>query len=154
MSSTPHDESASSRILSLALNGDIQAQFELAQHLQADNQFEVAAGWFKKAALQGHPEAALQCGLLYLNAAEPSQRTDALYWLQKSASAGNSEAEFQLSNAYESGLGVRIDPDESLRWLRMAANHGNVNAQKKLKGLTDFLDIFDTDQSKRKGSIA
>jgi uncharacterized protein len=139
----------SAAFVSRALNGDIQAQFEMALALEEEKQLDTAAGWYSKAATQGHAQAALHAGLLCLKGDKTVQQ-GAVYWMQRAASSGNSEAEFQLALIYERGIGVRMDPDESLRWLRQAAVHGNKRAVEKLEKLSGFLDQLIPDPPRRK----
>src|SRR5262245_41652980 len=106
------DNTNSSAVLSQALSGDVSAQVELAKSLEKEGQTEVALGWYKKAALQGHQEAAVLTGLLCLQS-DKSVQKDAFFWFQKAATQGYAEAEFQLALLYECGIGVKMDPDES-----------------------------------------
>ncbi|HEY9793229.1 MAG TPA: tetratricopeptide repeat protein [Candidatus Obscuribacterales bacterium] len=140
------DNSNSSAALSKALSGDVNAQVELAKSLETEGQADVALGWYKKAAIQGHSEAAILAGLLCLKSDSSVQR-DAFFWFQKAATQGSAEGEYQLALLYESGMGVKMDPDESLRWLRIAANHGHAKAIAKLDNLRLFLDSVSPDNN-------
>ena len=140
----------SAAFVSRALNGDVQAQFEMAKALEDEKQYETALGWYKKAALQGHVQASLGTGMLCLKG-DKSMHGDALYWLHKAVAGGSSEAEYQLALVYERGLGTRMDPDEALRWLRQAAKHGNPSAVEKLESLSGFIEQIVPNSPRRKG---
>jgi TPR repeat protein len=138
------DNSNSSAVLSRALSGDVNAQVELARSLEQEGQTEVALGWYKKAAVQGHSEAAILTGLLCMQSDKSIQK-DAFFWFQKAATQGSAEGEYQLALLYESGIGVKMDPDEALRWLRSAASHGHAKAIAKLDNLRLFLEQISPD---------
>lgn len=52
--------------------------------------------------------------------------------LQKKADSGDPSAEFALAKAYESGNGVRQNPEQAAIWYRKAAEQGNAKAQNSL----------------------
>jgi TPR repeat protein len=126
------------KALSDALRGGLNAQFELARSLEADGDFELACGWYKKAAMQGHNEAAYCCGMLCLKMkGEPMK--EAAYWLGRAATAGHVNAQHQLAVVLGNGYGVKHDPEESLRWHRIAASYGHKESKDKLEKLSNFL---------------
>lgn len=45
------------------------------------------------------------------------------------ASSGDSAAQYQLGLNYKNGLGVSVDREQSLHWVRLAADQGHINAQ-------------------------
>jgi TPR repeat protein len=146
----PQEEDSSSSVLSKALHGDVQAQFELSCLLIEEGQPEVAGGWFKKAALSGHVEAAFRVAMLCLEG-DAISRTDAMFWMQKAAAAGHAGAEYQLARMYEMGAGVKMNPDMALRFYRQAAQHGNAEAAEKLAELNLFIEQLPPNiQSKQK----
>jgi TPR repeat protein len=63
------------------------------------------------------------------------------------AEAGNAEAQFQIAKMYESGDGVKKDPQQTLDWLIKAADQGHAKARYTLgwmyaNGLTVRQDYF------------
>lgn len=156
MDSSSSGSQSSSSVLSKALNGDIEAQCQLAILLVEEGQIETAGGWFKKAALKGHVESAYRVAMLCLEG-DAISRSDAIFWMQKAASSGHTGAQYQMGRLHECGIGVKIDPDIALRWYRQAAQNGNKEARDKLAGLNTFIDQIFTDnrpKQKRSGGIA
>ena len=52
--------------------------------------------------------------------------------LKQRAAAGDAEAQFELGKAYECGRDVVVNLWESVKWYRLAAEHGAVDAQYNL----------------------
>ena len=52
-----------------------------------------------------------------------------MYWYQKAAEAGNSDAQFNLALCYERGHGVEQDFSKAVYWYQKAAEAGNSDAQ-------------------------
>jgi len=92
-----------------------------------------AAGWFQRAAEQGHPAAQTGLGLLYLSgdgvAKDPAL---AISWLRKAAELQYSSAEGHLGWAYCTGNGVEKNPKAAMQWLRRGAEQGNPFVENKL----------------------
>jgi TPR repeat protein len=59
--------------------------------------------------------------------------------LGRAANAGHVDAQHNLAVALERGMGVKLDPEESLRWHRIAASYGHPRSKEKLDSLNDFL---------------
>ena len=53
----------------------------------------------------------------------------AMEWFEKSATLGNSFAEYRMGKMYQKGEGVEPNPGASLYWLNLSAGHGNKYAQ-------------------------
>lgn len=120
-----------------ALSGVVEAQYQLAVYLEEEQKdYELAAGWFKKAAGQGHIESAFRAGLLCLNSSKTV--SEAAYWLTKAAQLGHARAQYQLANMYESGCGVGVDPEASLYWHREAAKRGDQSSLAKIQELNNW----------------
>jgi len=68
------------------------------------------------------------------NPAISSPKTSAvdLTALQSKAESGDGEAQFQMGQAFESGVSVKQNDAEAAKWYRMAAEHGNAAAQVQL----------------------
>lgn len=128
----------SAKFLSEALQGGLEAQFQLAKALEEDEDFDLARSWYQKAAGQGHIDAAYHCGMLCLKM-KGEEMKQAAFWLGKAANAGHVDAQHQLAVVLGNGYGVKHDPDESLRWHRIAASYGHPQSKAKLDSLNNFL---------------
>ena len=124
--------------LSDALRGGLQAQFDLAVALEEEGDNELAIGWYQKAAMQGHVEASFRAGMLCLKV-KGERMKEASYWLGRAANAGHVDAQHNLAIVLENGYGTKLDPEESLRWHRIAASYGHKLSQDKLEKLNKFL---------------
>lgn len=99
----------------------------------------------RKAAEAGDRNAQFELGS-YLEKCNTTQNiAEIAEWFQKAADQGHPDAQFRMGQAYELGLGVKRDAaraieyyqgaaeggrdDARLRWLNLAANEGDVNAQ-------------------------
>jgi hypothetical protein len=63
-----------------------------------------------------------------------------MYWFNKAAAHGNSDAENQLGWMYQFGQGVATDNARALTWYGLAADLGNIRGQNNLQTLTDNLE--------------
>jgi TPR repeat protein len=132
------ENARSSKVLSEALQGGLEAQFQLAKALEEDDDLELARAWYQKAAGQGHVESAYHCGMLCIKMKGEAMK-QAAYWLGKAANAGHVDAQHQLAVVLGNGVGVKHDPEESLRWHRIAASYGHPQSKAKLDSLNSFL---------------
>lgn len=99
-----------------AVAGNADAQFNLGQAYKLGRgvsaDLNQAEQWYRKAALQGHPQAEDNYGLaLFQN----GKRAEAVPWLEKSANRGEPRAQFVLGTMYFNGDGVTRD------WVRAYA---------------------------------
>lgn len=125
------------KALSLALKGEVEAQYHLAMILEEELFIELAHGWYGKAAMQGHAEAAFRCGMLCLRE-QGEWAAQAPYWLERAANLGHTAAQYNLALVLEKGLGGRIDPEESLKWHRIAARAGHSASQARLDTMSSL----------------
>lgn len=108
---------------------DTEAAFELAQMYRATlpgkaSEAAKAWPWYRQAALQKHPKAALMLALLSANGeGVPRDDVEAARWLAVSSELGNAHAMFLLYNAYREGRGVERDPARAHGWLEESADH-------------------------------
>ena len=79
------------------------------------------AGWV----FAGPAEDAAKGVALY----ETKQYQDALPYLEKAATAGNTQAQLYLGNMYREGLGVKKEYAKTSPWFEKAAAAGNARAQ-------------------------
>ncbi|MCI0507367.1 MAG: sel1 repeat family protein [Gammaproteobacteria bacterium] len=85
----------------------------------------------------------LLCVVLYANAglvwaeesagaANPENLPTAVVWYMEMAKSGDADAQYNLGSVYETGFGVKADPDEAVRWYKEAADQDHQLAQLKL----------------------
>lgn len=107
-----------------AVAGDADAQFNLGQAYKlgrgVPTDQAMAEEWYRKAALQGHPQAEENYGLALF---EAGKRDQAVQWLQKAASRGAPRAQYVLGTMYFNGDGVAKD------WVRAYALTARASAQ-------------------------
>ena len=60
------------------------------------------------------------------------QAVDPLDDVKRAAEQGDSEAQYKLGCCYDSGNGVKIDPQEAMSWWTKAAKQNNPKAQYEL----------------------
>ncbi|WP_447724721.1 SPOR domain-containing protein [Sphingomonas koreensis] len=93
-----------------AAAGDADAQFNMGQAYKLGRgvpvDLAVAEEWYRKAALQGHPQAEESYGLTLF---ENNKRTQAAEWLAKAAGRGEARAQYVLGTMYFNGDGVERD---------------------------------------------
>ena len=102
----------------------------LMSHLAASG-CDPAHAWVVRAAEAGDVEAFTDMAAclrtnFYFGCPDLKQ---AAKWERKAAEAGNASAMFNLSVAYNRGDGVKQSPQESLRYLKMAAEKGDPSAE-------------------------
>lgn len=144
-------------IKNAAETGDADAQFEFGRMHEKGSgvpkDYNEAIAWYRKAAKQGNTEAQLSLGYIYsppdleyrksLEESERAERSVAKE-AERSIADGDTNAQNLLDSANQIIASSRreiedIDkrkliqnPTESLRWFRMAAGQGNVEAQRSL----------------------
>jgi TPR repeat protein len=92
-----------------------------------------AAEWYRRAAEQGHANAALNLGVMYASGrGVPRDRVEAARWFREAAERGDVHAQANLGYMHDNGIGVPQDHAEAMRWYRMAADQGYATAQNML----------------------
>lgn len=115
---------------------DAWTQNRIGDQYFDESNYENAAVWYEKAALQGNATA--QCNMGYLYAQGLGVKKDdakALYWYQKAADQGNAEGQQNLGLIYEYGYGVPKNQEQAIFWYRKATEQGVFSAQQRLKQL-------------------
>jgi TPR repeat protein len=98
--------------------------------------YQEAFQWFSKAAGQGHPDAQVNLGLMYVRGEGVTKNMDeAVKWFRSSAEQGNSVAQYNLGVCYLQGEGVSTDPQEAYKWLALATSQGDTQAREVLDKL-------------------
>ena len=130
--------------------GDPDAQFNLAQAYKLGRGVPVnliqAEQWYRRAALQNHPQAQDNYGLiLYQN----GKHGDAVRWLTLSAERGELRAMFVLGTMYFNGDSVAKDYPRAYALLSIAATAGQPKARDVLAQIDPYLTLADRQQGQR-----
>lgn len=97
----------------------------------------VAAGWFQRAATQGHVLGQHNLGNAYADGRGVAQNDAlAVQWWRKAAEAGDAIPQLRLARMYEEGRGVPTDLALATEWYRRAAARGNAQAADALRPWT------------------
>lgn len=146
------------KLLKLAKQGDVNAQYRLANAYYRKNVHEKdykdnlkyykdeAIKWYRKAAEQGHAKALKKLELVLNGEGNKQVSNDKnsgnsqydnieiseLKELFEQARFGDLNAQFYLGKAYAKGKDVPQDYKEAVKWYRKAAEQGNASAQNNL----------------------
>ena len=115
-----------------AARGDAEAQIQMGSlYENVKKDMSEAIKWYRKAAEQGHPDAAYFVGVAYLTGdGVKKDKEEALKWFFFAAERGSATSEFLIGKYYEFG---KKDLSEALKWYRRAARHGNKHAENMLR---------------------
>lgn len=123
-----------------AINGDVDAQFNLGQAYMSGRGIELnekkAEVWFGLAANQGHLQAINRYGLILF---KNGQREEAMPYLDKSAERGEHRAQYIVGTAYFNGELVEKDYIKAYALMSLASEAGLPQATKSLQEMKDFL---------------
>jgi TPR repeat protein len=99
--------------------------------------FGDAAGYFRKAAESGLPDAQYALSQLYAygKGVEKADDAEARRWLTEAAKSGSDTAQIELGIWLINGRGGAPDPVEGFRWLKGAAERGNPIAVNRMAHL-------------------
>lgn len=101
-----------------------------------NNDPELAAGWFFRAAEQGYADAQFNLGLMYVNGeGVPQDLIQAVELFQKAAEQGHVDAQNNLGAMYFIGEGVERNVNKAVEWFERAAAQGNEEAQANLEAI-------------------
>lgn len=101
-----------------------------------NNDPELAAGWFFRAAEQGYADAQFNLGLMYANGEGVEQdMAQAVDLFKKAANQGHVDAQNNLGAMYFTGDGVARDEKKAIEWFEKAAAQGNEDAQANLDAI-------------------
>lgn len=130
-----------------AERGDPDAQFNLGQAYKLGRGVPVnliqAEEWYRRAALQNHPQAQDNYGLiLYQN----GKHGDAVRWLTLSAGRGELRAMFVLGTLYFNGDSVAKDYPRAYALLSLAASGRQARAREVLTQIDPYLTLADRQQ--------
>lgn len=115
--------------------GDAESCYLLGKYYfdGADKEYDQAAGFFRRAAEQGHVGAQFRIGLCYdLGKGVQEDEREAVYWYRKAADGGNVRAQYCLGECFDYGHGVPKDTAAADRWFMTAAEQGDAMAEYKV----------------------
>jgi TonB family protein len=146
------DASALAELITLANNGDSEAQTDLgtmyAMGEGVPRDPVKAASWLRKAAERGVRSAQYNLGILYQRGEGVSKSLDeAVHWWRRSADQGYALAELALGVSFVTGVGLPKDSAQGAIWLNKAAEHGVDRAQLLLGFMYEKGDGVDQDAS-------
>lgn len=126
-------ETAFAEWMPLAERGSGDAQYNLGilyqYGLGIENDFAVAALWYRRAAEQYHPNAQAKLGyLLARGLGIAKDLAKSARWFREAAEQGVADARFNLGLMYAMGSGVERDRVQALMWLNLAHEGGVAEA--------------------------
>ena len=126
---------AIARLRQAAEQGYPPAQVRLAYILDKSEQNTEALSWYQRAAEQGDPEGQYGLGQMYLTGEGGEKNLEqGRFWITRAAESGFAAAMRALVLNYErGGMGLPVDPEQALHWLRRAADQGDQWAIKRLR---------------------
>ena len=132
------DRAAISKLLPRAEQGNAEAQFDLGYMFSqgkggAEQDYQLAAIWFTRAAEQGHERAQYNIALM-LEKGWGVQRDmeAALFWYQRAAEKGHPLAQLNIGVMYEYGRGIQENHGLAAYFYALSAQQGNPRAQLNL----------------------
>jgi TPR repeat protein len=88
--------------------------------------FATALRLYRRAADQGHGDAANNLGVMYFRGVGvPYDDTEAAKWFRRGAELGDAKAQRNIGNAHRFGQGVPQNDVLALVWFNLAVVHGN-----------------------------
>lgn len=127
-----------------ALKGNADAQFNLGQAYKLGRgvkpDLNQAEEWYRKAAIQGHPEAQDNYGLILF---QNNKRPQALEWLERSAARGEPRAQFVLGTLYFNGDAVSRDWVRAYALTTRASQAGLPQASAALAQMDRYISLGD-----------
>ncbi len=83
-----------------------------------------AIRWFKRALLQSYPVAPNNIASVY---ADRGNNRRAIFWYQRAVASGDGDALVEVGWRYYSGVGVRRDAEQAVRYFRKAITSKNIS---------------------------
>ncbi|BCI72628.1 hypothetical protein SPKIRA_34580 [Sphingomonas paucimobilis] len=127
-----------------AIAGDADAQFNLGQAYKLGRGVPLdptlAESWFRKAANQGHLQAADNYGLALF---QSGKRAEALPWLEKSVTRGEPRAQLVLGTMLFNGDGVTRDYPRAYALMTLASQNGLKAASETLAQMDQYITPAD-----------
>lgn len=103
---------------------------------------ETAAGWYRKAALQGDAEGQYHLALCYdRGLGVPKDSKLAIEWYEKASRRGNAAAQYELGTCYRLAKGVSPDLCKAYMWFNLAAASGSENAREAREAVAHRMTV-------------
>ncbi len=99
---------------------DMHASFINARRDYNGNNFKLAIIELNQLANNGHADAQNLLGLHLMSAENGIDKIQAFKWLFIAAKQGNAAARYNLAISFSKGIGIGIDSNKALRWLKLA----------------------------------
>ena len=100
-----------------------------AKAAYARGDFAAAVKLYRRAADQGHADAANSLAIMYFRGnGVPYDDTEAARWFLRAAELGDANAQRNIGNAYRFGQGMPKNEVLALMWFNLAIAHGNKRA--------------------------
>lgn len=130
-----------------ALDGDADAQFNLGQAYKLGRgvpmDLRVAEDWFKRAADQGHLQAADNYGLILF---QSNRRAEAMPYIEASAARGEPRAQYVLGTAHFNGDLVNKDWPRAYALMTRASASGLPQASQSLAQMDQYIPLGERQQ--------
>lgn len=130
-----------------AVAGDADAQFNLGQAYKLGRGVPLdpalAESWFRKAALQGHPQAEDNYGLALFQA---GRKAEAAPWLEKSVRRGEPRGQLVLGTMLFNGDGVARDYPRAYALMTLASQAGLKSASETLAQMDQYISPADRER--------
>ncbi|MEA1084283.1 SPOR domain-containing protein [Sphingomonas sp. CD22] len=127
-----------------AVAGDADAQFNLGQAYKLGRGVPLdpalAESWFRKAALQGHPQAEDNYGFALFQA---GRKAEAAPWLEKSVRRGEPRGQLVLGTMLFNGDGVPRDYPRAYALMTLASQAGLKSASETLAQMDQYITPAD-----------
>ena len=113
-------------LITIAQQGDSDAQYELGSFYENEKNFFEACKWFEEAAEQNHADSQFKLGYFCRWGDEnfPADIEKGRFWLTQAAEQGHPKAQFHLGNLYNEEQRF----DEAAKWFEKSAAQGEERA--------------------------
>lgn len=126
-------KTANQTLISLAEQGNVEAQLNLATIYFESQNYKDAMVWFQKAAKQGNAKAQYEIGFMYDGDCGVQQDYKVeMDWYRKAAKQDHAGAQYNIGLMYRDGEGVKKSNKEAIVWFGKAAKQGFSGAQEEL----------------------
>lgn len=130
-----------------AVAGDADAQFNLGQAYKLGRgvapDSALAESWFRKAALQGHPQAEDNYGFALFQA---GRKAEAAPWLEKTVRRGEPRGQLVLGTMLFNGDGVPRDYPRAYALMTLASRAGLKSASETLAQMDQYITPADRER--------
>jgi cell division septation protein DedD len=130
-----------------AVAGDADAQFNLGQAYKlgrgVPTDLALAESWFRKAALQGHPQAEDNYGFALFQA---GRKAEAAPWLEKTVRRGEPRGQLVLGTMLFNGDGVPRDYPRAYALMTLASRAGLKSASETLAQMDHYITAADRER--------